>query len=354
MAEPIMSRKSPHTLSKSETPTFRQSTRVRSVVAPTGDVRLHRNDSGTIVAAAAATQRHDTPFRPSKPIAMGVRCGTLTVLSGCDAGRIVVIGGRGLVIGRAPDAGLVVEDDAVSRYHARVDSREDGSFTIEDLRSANGTFVGARRIHSSQLVTGDQVQLGRELTLRFRTIDAEEEFLYRALYESSVHDGLTRAFNRRHFSDRLFAEVSRARLANADLAILMIDVDRLKEVNDAFGHIAGDRALCGIVTVIASSIRAGDLLARYGGDELAILAPGTDHEEAVRLAERARRAVEGLRLAAKGQHVHVSVSVGVASLCELEQSGEPHVELLSLADERLYRAKRSGRNAVFSKNRHGS
>jgi diguanylate cyclase (GGDEF)-like protein len=348
-----MWRRSAHNVSQSETPTFRQSTRVRAAVTPTSVVRLHANESGTVEVAPSATVRRDTPLRPSAPICIGGNRGTLTVLTGCDAGRIVVVDGKGLVIGRAPDAGLVVEDDAVSRYHARVDSADDGSFTIEDLRSANGTFVGARRVTRSPLVTGDQVQLGRELRLRFRTIDEGEESLYRTLYESSMHDGLTRAFNRRHFSDRLFAEVSHARRSNTDLAVLMIDVDRLKEVNDTYGHLAGDRALCGIVAVIASSIRVEDLLARYGGDELAIIAPGTDHQEATRLAERARRAVEGLRLAAGGGEVHVSVSIGVASLRELEQLTEPDIELLSLADERLYRAKRAGRNSVFSQSGEG-
>jgi two-component system cell cycle response regulator len=333
---------------KSETPTFRQSTRIRSASTPTNVFRLDANDSGPIEVVPSTQARRDTPLRPSAPIRVEGSRGTLTVLTGCDAGRIVVIDDKGLVIGRAPDADLVVEDDAVSRYHARVDTAEDGSFTIEDLRSANGTFVGATRVGRAPLVTGDQVQLGRELRLRFRTVDAREESLYRTLYESSMHDGLTRAFNRRYFSDRLYVEVAHAQRSNTDLAVLMIDVDRLKEVNDTYGHLAGDRALCGIVAVIGSSIRVEDSLARYGGDELAILAPGADHEEAIRLGERARRAVEGLHLAAGGHDVHVSVSIGVASLRELEVSEEPQTDLLSLADERLYLAKRAGRNAVFS------
>jgi diguanylate cyclase (GGDEF)-like protein len=341
-------------MSKSDTPTFKQSTRIRSAVTPTAVLRLPATDSGTIEVVSFTTGRRDTPLRPSATLPPASQRGTLTLLTGCDAGRIVMVDRKGLVIGRAPDAGLVVEDDAVSRHHARIDCAEDGSFTIEDLRSANGTFVGATRVGRSPLLTGDQVQLGRDVRLRFRTIDAGEESLYRTLYESSVYDGLTRAFNRRHFSDRLFVEISRARRSHADLAVLMIDVDCLKSVNDTYGHLAGDRALCGIVTVIASSIRVEDLLARYGGDELAIIAPGTDHEEATRLAERARRAVEGLRLAAGGHEIHVSVSIGVASLCEVLPSDESQTELLSLADERLYRAKHAGRNSVSSASVDGS
>jgi two-component system, cell cycle response regulator len=318
-------------VSKSDSPTSRQPAR-RAFPA---------------IEAVPSHTAHETPFRLSAPVPMGRCRATLTVLTGSEAGRLVAVGRHGSVIGRARDADLIVDDDAVSRYHARISPAEDGGFAIEDLGSINGTFVGANHVVRSSLVTGDQVQLGREFRLRFRIIDAGEETLYRSLYESSVHDGLTRAFNRRHFSDRLFVEVSHARRANIDLAALMIDVDRLKELNDTYGHLVGDRALCGVVAVIAGSIRSEDLLARYGGDELAVLAPRTDPRQAYRLAARSRCAVEGLRLVAGGKEVPVSVSIGVASLSELGPSSEPHVALLSLADERLYQAKRSGRNSVF-------
>jgi two-component system, cell cycle response regulator len=301
-----------------------------------------------VAKSQVQVQRRDTPLRPSAPISGGAYCATLTVLTGVDAGRLIDIDEKGLVVGRAPDADLVVEDETVSRYHARISPDHEGGFTIEDLRSANGTFVGAHRVTRSPILTGDQIQLGREYRLRFRILDAEEESLYRKLYQSSVHDPLTRAFNRRHLSDRLVSEVAHAQRSNTEMAVLMIDVDRLKQLNDTYGHLAGDRALCGIVAAISRSIRVDDVLARYGGDELTIIAPGTDHEEATWLAERVRRAVEGLHLAAGGKNVHITVSVGVASLRELGPCEEPHLKLLSLADERLYHAKRSGRNSVFA------
>jgi diguanylate cyclase (GGDEF)-like protein len=313
--------------------------------------RLYAHGSGTLEAIRSPAVPRNTPLRPSAPpTTTGTYRATLTVLTGYDAGRLIVIPPHGILVGRAPDADLVLEDEAVSRFHARIAPCEGGGFDIEDLHSANGTFVGSSRVGRTPLVTGDQIQLGHELQLRFRIIDAVEESLYRSLYESSMHDGLTRAFNRRHFSERLLAEISRARRSGSDLAALMIDVDHLKELNDVYGHLAGDRALCSIVGIIGSSMRVEDLLARYGGDELAILAPGTDHLEATRLAERSQRAVEGLRLSAGGTDVRVTVSIGVASLSELPPSEQAHTDLMSLADERLYQAKRGGRNSVFSGN----
>jgi two-component system, cell cycle response regulator len=310
--------------------------------------RLSAPSFGIVELATAQAHRRETPLRPCSPIPSNVTRATLTVLTGIEAGRLVDIGEQGLVMGRAPDVDLVIDDETVSRFHARIAPDHEGGFSIEDLRSTNGTFVGANRVKRSPLATGDQVQLGREIRLRFRILDAAEELLYRKLYETSVHDPLTRAYNRRYLSDRLIDEVAHAQRTNTEMAVLMIDVDRLKHLNDAFGHLAGDRALCGIVTAISRSIRADDLLARYGGDELAILAPGTSHQEATWLAGRVRSAVEGLRLHAGGKDVRMTVSIGVASLRELGPAEEPHIKLLTLADERLYQAKRSGRSSVFA------
>jgi two-component system cell cycle response regulator len=307
---------------------------------------VHTRGSGMVPVPQSS--RRDTPILPSAPIGGGAHRATLTVLTGLHAGRLLAMGPNDLVIGRAPDADLIVEEDSVSRHHARISRGQDGTFTIVDLDSANGTFVGVKRVSQARLMTGDQVQLGRELRLRFRLIDATEESLYRQLYESSVHDGLTRAYNRRHFSERLLVEVSRALRTDSEVAVLMIDVDRLKELNDTCGHLAGDRALASIAASISHSVRLEDLFARYGGDEFAILAPGTNHDDAIRLAERVRRGVDGLRFGAGGKSVRVTVSVGVASLRELGPSDETHIALVSLADERLYRAKRRGRNSVFS------
>jgi len=298
--------------------------------------------------------RRDTPLLPTPPPVAGNARATLTVLSGLQAGRLIAVDGDPVTIGRAPDADLVVDETGVSRHHARIGRTPAGGFYVKDLGSMNGTFVGATRVGVALLHRNDLLQLGPHLRVRFAVVDSVEESLYRQLYESSVHDPLTHVFNRRYLADRLLAEVARARRANGDVAVLIIDVDALKKVNDRFGHLAGDRALCSIAAGILRALRFEDVLARYGGDEFVVLAVGTGLTDATRLAERVRCAVEALHMNARGGEVRITTSIGVATLAELPANEKQVGPLLALADERLYRAKASGGNQVCSARAHAA
>jgi two-component system cell cycle response regulator len=294
----------------------------------------------------------NTPLLPaSLPCEANARA-TLTVLTGLQAGRLIAVEGDQVTIGRADDADLVVDETGVSRHHARIARAQGDGFYVEDLGSTNGTFIGADRVSVSVLHQVDVLQLGPHLKVRFAIVDSVEESLSRHLYESSVHDPLTHAFNRQYLADRMLAEIARARRARGDLTVLMIDVDALKTVNDRFGHLAGDRALCTVAARITRTLRIEDVFARYGGDEFVVLAIGTDRADALRLAERVRRAVEGLHMSARGREVQITTSIGVASLVELAASDEPVTALLVIADERMYGAKASGGNRVSTDSAH--
>ena len=175
---------------------------------------------------------------------------------------------------------------------------------------------------------------------------ASANALQRRLYESSVRDPLTRAFNRAYFADRFMVETAVATRSGCEAALLMIDLDGLKQVNDRHGHLSGDRALSFVAARIAGAIRMGDVLARYGGDEFVVLAGRTSLDRALILAERVRGSVAHLCFVAGGERIAITVSVGVASLREVEADSQPKQALLRLADERLYSAKRAGRNCV--------
>jgi two-component system cell cycle response regulator len=292
--------------------------------------------------------RRDTPHVHTPLPLSGTSRATLTVLTGLHAGRLTAIDGAPVTVGRALDADLVVDDAGVSRHHLRITHMPAGGFCVEDLASTNGTFVGDARVGVAVLHRNDLLQLGPTARIRFAIIDSVAESLRRQLYESSVRDPLTLAFNRRYFVERLAAEIAHERRAQGDVAVLMIDVDSLKTINDLFGHIAGDRALCSVAARILRTLRVEDVLARYGGDEFVVLAAGTDRADAGQLAERIRRAVEGLCMSARGREVRITTSIGVASLAELSTGDEPVETLLAMADERMYGAKAAGKNKVLT------
>ena len=201
------------------------------------------------------TPRIDTPLLPASLPHQTTARATLTVLTGRNAGQLVAVDGNHVTIGRGDDADLVVDDPGVSRHHARIGRQPGGGFYVEDLGSTNGTFVGGARVGVSLLHQVDVLQLGPSLKVRFAMVDPAEESLSRYLYEAAIHDPLTHAYNRQYLADRMVAEIARARRAGSDVAVLMIDVDALKTVNDRFGHLAGDRVLSTIASRIQHALR---------------------------------------------------------------------------------------------------
>lgn len=165
-----------------------------------------------------------------------------------------------------------------------------------------------------------------------------------AVRESAMVDHLTALPNRRAFQAGLARLISEAERDRTQLALLMIDVDQFKSLNDQHGHEVGDEALVAIGKAIRRVMREGDLPARVGGDEFTIVLPSCTVEEAKRFGERLRASVEASRLGANGE-VPLTVSVGATS--HVPEMSQQH--LIKAADEALYRAKRAGRNRVAVK-----
>jgi diguanylate cyclase (GGDEF)-like protein len=166
------------------------------------------------------------------------------------------------------------------------------------------------------------------------------------LLQSSITDPLTDLFNRRHVQDRLREELASAERHGQPLALLLIDLDGLKEINDRWGHEAGDAALCAVARSLQTGCRITDVAARLGGDEFVVLAPFTTADEALRLADRIRSILEGQCFEESGLPM-LSVSIGVAD--STEGDGERPEALYAAADKALYAAKAKGRNrAVYA------
>jgi diguanylate cyclase (GGDEF)-like protein len=165
----------------------------------------------------------------------------------------------------------------------------------------------------------------------------------RRLHQETRMDALTGLRNRRALEEAVAREVGLARQHGTSLALLILDLDRFKDLNDTWGHALGDRALCTLGTVLQAATGAKDFVARMGGEEFAVLLPGRDMEQAAAVGERLRGAVEAMRVVEGSQAASMTVSVGVSVLRVGEESW---VEMLCRADDALYRAKNEGRNRV--------
>jgi diguanylate cyclase len=181
------------------------------------------------------------------------------------------------------------------------------------------------------------IVLGMLLVRERRRVLAEA-----ALREAATIDHLTGLANRRAFHGELGWAVAQAGRSRAPLALLMLDVDGFKALNDAHGHEAGDAALAALSQALTGILREADVPARLGGDEFGVVLPATTADGARHLAERIRAAVEAVRLSVPAGEASLSVSVGAAAFV----SGMTPERLLKAADEALYRAKREGRNRV--------
>ncbi len=181
----------------------------------------------------------------------------------------------------------------------------------------------------------------RQLQLRLDEIGR----LQSALQEQAVRDGLTGLFNRRYLDGILDREVSRARREGSPLALVMLDIDHFKRVNDTYGHQAGDEVLRVLAATLQADIRAEDTACRYGGEEFLILLPNMPLAAAIERAEGWRRAVEALTVGHGEFAITFTISLGVAAYPE---HGKTPDDLTRCADQALYRAKAAGRNRVLA------
>ena len=177
--------------------------------------------------------------------------------------------------------------------------------------------------------------------------------------ELGYQDGLTNAYNRRYFDERLSHEVDRCIRNKTDLVCLFVDVDHFKKVNDTHGHQVGDAVLIRLVAMMREQVRSSDIVSRYGGEEFAIILPDTGIQKAHEVAERIRENVARNKLIINETPLSITVSIGMSSLSQIKfQLGAPSTEqlpqyarnidalLLEKADEALYQAKQTGRNQV--------
>jgi diguanylate cyclase (GGDEF)-like protein len=267
----------------------------------------------------------------------------LFVIQGHQQGAVISLNSPRLVVGREARSNVCLDDDTVSREHATL-TVVDGRVLIEDLGSLNGTFINEQRVLiPTQVNDGDQLRFGDHTIVKFWVLDEVEQRALETLYELTSRDPLTRLYNRRYFDERLASELSFARRHRTSLGLLMIDLDHFKSVNDTYGHPVGDAVLKAVGASLLEVTRPEDIVARYGGEEFVLVARNTSRANAVVLADRVRRVVQGTRIPEQPLEVTVSICVVCVGPSVFPDRAE---DLLVAADEALYQAKELGRNRV--------
>ena len=174
-------------------------------------------------------------------------------------------------------------------------------------------------------------------------IVCEEQYHIRCIEENAKIDPMTGLHNRRWLEEMYTREMNRSNMGNFKLTAFMIDIDHFKQVNDTYGHLAGDKVLISVAQALIRSLRPSDMPVRYGGEEFSVFLPGTTEENAKIIAERIRRNVENMTITLHDNNLlQVTVSIGFAERIK----NDTVASLIDRADKALYHAKQNGRNRV--------
>lgn len=300
--------------------------------------------------------KDSTLVRPNNPLTEQLvtlvdaenRHPVLIHLLGPHQGRRIKLLELQTTLGRSREADIRIDDPSCSRLHALLNYRNHDSpdqapdVSLRDLGSSNGTFLNGERIEEAPLKDHDKLVLGNTM-FGFFLRDMWEAQAEERLWYMANMDSLTGLYNRRYFNAEIRKELNRAVRYRHPIALMLIDIDFFKKVNDTYGHNAGDLVLREIGRRIRTSVRLTDIAARFGGEEFAVILPETDLQGALNLAQRLRIEIARQSFQYQEQTLEVTASIGVAAAesftCCMDQ-------LIQAADHQLYRAKNNGRNQV--------
>jgi diguanylate cyclase (GGDEF)-like protein len=249
-------------------------------------------------------------------------------------------------VGRSTDSSICLLEASVSRRHALVEV-VDSIPHVTDLGSTNGTYVNGSRLDERvgvSLTPGDLVRFGSAVVVKYSRPDPTEEQAHRELYDRAIRDPLTQLYNRRHFLEEARGLAHRTSWHRLGLAVLLLDIDHFKHVNDRFGHVAGDAALREVAIVMRQKTRQDDLVARYGGEEFICALPIATEALARERAELIRAEIESRTIETESGPLEITVSIGLAFAPP--NAPQPLEQLTAAADRALYFAKDQGRNRV--------
>src|SRR5437870_5676794 len=218
---------------------------------------------------------------PERPVSMTSRSACLVHIypTGPGMGARYSLGDRPIILGRASDCEIRINDHSVSRRHARIQPGADGYYAV-DLQSTNGTYVNDVPASMYKLRDGDYLRVGNCIYRFLMGGNVETEY-HEEIYRLTIIDALTDIHNKRYFLEFLDRELSRSARYERPLSLIMIDIDKFRTINEELGHLGGDFTLREMSARIKSSIRKEELFSRYGGEEFAVLLPETPSDRAV-------------------------------------------------------------------------
>jgi len=240
----------------------------------------------------------------------------------------------------------LIVDDASSDFRFPGSDNEDPKANFKSLIAtpllSGNKIIGVLRMDdiSEKTFTQDDLRL-LDIIGNLGAVAIQNALLYSWVEELAIRDSLTGLFVRRHFMKRFQEEVRRSERKSVELSLLMLDIDKFKWYNDKYGHATGDIVLKHIASTINGMLHVGDMAARYGGEEIAILLPDSDLKKAALLAEAIRKKIGDEPIIVRREKHNVTVSIGVSTY---PKDGIHEEELVKAADERLYKAKSGGRN----------
>lgn len=222
-----------------------------------------------------------------------------------------------------------------------------GSMAQDVTSAVKALRLGAHDYLTKSPANVDEVILTVARAVESKRLKEANQRLVRELQTLSQTDALTGVPNRRAFDEALAREIARARRHGQPLGMVLLDIDRFKRINDTYGHQTGDQVLHSFARAVASSLREGDTLYRYGGEEFAVILPSTGLTGATKAAARIVAVVAGRSIQVGASAVRMTASAGVACL----SATQDQAKLVAEADAALYEAKSNGRNRAVARGR---
>ncbi|MBN2383463.1 GGDEF domain-containing protein [bacterium] len=279
---------------------------------------------------------------------MEKKIASLIVVKGQELGKEYRLNRSLTIIGRDASAHITLTGDPrISRQHASIRAeynlkKQLTEYILTDMASTNHTYINGEKISDCKISPGDKITFG-DTILKFVLQDEIDASYHEEIQRRLNYDQLTGLLTRESYELAFRSEIEKKRLVSLRAAQFMMDIDRFKNVNDTYGHLAGSSVLSKLGDLLRANARDTDLIGRYGGEEFIIFLTAITPDDAIKRAKKIRSIIKNHDFIYKQQTINITLSIGISFYPE---HGQTLNELIHAADVALYEAKRAGRDRV--------